>query len=55
MIRSMKYADGAVSEEKDWTADLEGAGLVASFGVDGDGELLVVDSNGNIFRIVPVR
>lgn len=55
MVRSFKFVDGAATEEQDWTADLEGAGQIASFGLDGDGELLVVNSNGVVSRIVPVR
>ncbi len=55
MIRSFKYVNGQVTLEQDWTSALPGAGQVASFGLDGDGELLVVDSNGTIYRIVPVR
>lgn len=52
MIRSFKYVDGQVTDERDWTSMLAGAGQVASFGLDGDGEMLVVDSNGTIYRIV---
>ncbi|MEE8498067.1 MAG: glucose dehydrogenase, partial [Acidimicrobiia bacterium] len=52
MIRSFKYVDGQVTDERDWTTMLEGAGQVASFGIDGNGEMLVVDSNGTIYRIV---
>ena len=54
-VRSFLYADGAVSAEQDWSTDLDDAGQVASFGLDGAGELLVVDSNGSVFRIVPLR
>lgn len=55
MVRSFKYVDGQATEQQDWTADLEGAGQIASFGIDGNGELLIVDSNGTIYRVVPVR
>ena len=54
-IRSFRYDAGAVSDEQDWSDDLDGAGQVASFGIDGAGELLVVDSNGSVFRVVPLR
>jgi glucose/arabinose dehydrogenase len=54
-IRSFRYADGAVDDEQDWSTDLDGAGQVASFGIDGSGELLVVDSNGSVFRVVARR
>ncbi len=52
MIRSFKYDNGQVTDEHDWTTMLAGAGQVASFGIDGSGEMLVVDSNGTIYRIV---
>jgi hypothetical protein len=59
MVRSFKYANGAATEEKDWTADFAAsgqvAGQVASFGLDGDGEFLLVDSNGRIFRLIATR
>ena len=55
MIRSFKYDNGQVTLEQDWTQQLEGAGQVASFGLDGDRELLVVDSNGTVYRIAAVR
>lgn len=54
-IRSFRYDSGEVTDEQDWSADLDGAGQVASFGIDGAGELLAVDSNGSVFRVVPVR
>lgn len=53
MIRSFKYVDGQVTDEREWTGMLSGAGQVASFGVDGNGEMLIVDSNGGIvYRVV---
>ena len=55
MIRSFKYENAQVTLEQDWTQQLEGAGQVASFGLDGNGELLVVDSNGTVYRIAAVR
>lgn len=51
-IRSFRYAEGEVTQENDWSTDLDGAGAVASFGEDGGGELLVVDSNGTVYRVV---
>jgi glucose/arabinose dehydrogenase len=54
-IRSFLFEDGEVTEEQDWTEDLADAGQVASFGLDSNGELLVIDSNGNVSRIVAIR
>lgn len=53
-IRSFRLAAGAVTDERDWTAELR-PGQVNSFGVDGRGELLVATWDGLIGRIVPVR
>lgn len=56
-IRSLRYQDGRVTEERDWSEDIAEVGrlMISSFGIDGDGELLVVDSNGALYRVVPVR
>jgi hypothetical protein len=54
-IRSFRLVDGAVTDRKDWSADLK-AGMVSSFGHDADGELLVLDWEADtVSRIVPVR
>jgi glucose/arabinose dehydrogenase len=54
-IRSFRYDDGEALDEEDWTEQL-GAQMVSSFGVDGDGELLVVDyAAGSVSRLVAVR
>ncbi|OFW65935.1 MAG: hypothetical protein A2Z12_07890 [Actinobacteria bacterium RBG_16_68_21] len=56
-IRSFRYDNGQVTEEQDWSADIAGVGQIqiAALGTDSTGELLVVDSNGQLFRVVPVR
>ena len=54
-VRSFRLDGGSITAPQDWSADLDGAGQVASFGVDSNGELLVVDSNGSIYRVVPIR
>ena len=46
--------DGSVFDQFDHTDDL-GLGQVTSFGVDNDGELLVVNWDGELHRIIPVR
>lgn len=56
-IRSFRFADGQVTDEQDWAADIADVGTItiSAIGTDKDGELLVVDSNGQLFKVVPVR
>ena len=54
-VRSFRYADGNAVDQVDHTADLAALGQVTSFGLDHDGELLAVDWEGGLYRIVPVR
>ncbi|MFZ0492502.1 MAG: PQQ-dependent sugar dehydrogenase [Acidimicrobiia bacterium] len=51
-IRSFHYVDGAATDEQQWKDSI---GNVTSFGLDADGELLVVTRGGTIYRMVPVR
>ncbi|GBD85375.1 soluble aldose sugar dehydrogenase YliI precursor [bacterium BMS3Abin02] len=51
-IRSFRYEDGMATDEQQWADSI---GNVTSFGLDGDGELLVVTRGGTIYRVVPVR
>ncbi len=53
-VRSFRLDDGSVFDQFDHTDDL-GLGQVTSFGLDNDGELLVVNWDGELHRIVPVR
>jgi glucose/arabinose dehydrogenase len=53
-VRSFLYADGQVTEERDWTDSL-GGGRINSFGVDGLGEIYVMTQDGDVQRIVPER
>lgn len=54
-IRSFRLEEGVAGEITDWSGDLGNVGQLASFGVDADGELLFVTSNGTLARLVPVR
>ena len=51
-VRSFRYADGVATDEQQW---IDSIGNVTSFGLDADGELLVVTRGGTIYRMVPVR
>ena len=54
-VKSFTYEDGTVADEQRWMGDLERVGQVSSFGIDGNDELLIVTSEGSIYRVVPVR
>ncbi len=54
-VRSLLYADGAVEEVRDWSNDLPEAGSVNSFGIGGDGELYLVNHEGEFYAIRAVR
>lgn len=60
-IRSFVYQNGQVTDHRDWMTDMQASFdtmdnvnyiRVGSFGIDADGELLVVDTDGVIFRMV---
>lgn len=53
-VRSFRLEAGRAVERRDWTATLgPGLGQVSSFGVDADGEIYVLDYDGDVFRLVP--
>lgn len=54
-IRSFRFVDGEVTEEKDWTAELGEVGQINTFGFDGHGEMYLGTFEGGIFRFTPVR
>ena len=55
MIRSFRLVNGVATDQRDWTAALgRGAiGSIVSFGVDADGEVHIVDHDGEVYRVVP--
>jgi hypothetical protein len=50
-VRSFRYVNGQVTEKVQWTS-LAPTGQVLSFGEDVAGELYVLSSNGNVWRII---
>lgn len=54
-VRSLLYSNGQVSDEQDWSTDLGEVGMISSFGVDENGEVLITTSEGTLGRIVPIR
>jgi glucose/arabinose dehydrogenase len=53
-VRSFRLVSGQATEARDWTAAL-GRGLdrPTSFGTDFEGEVYIVDQDGEIYKIVP--
>ena len=55
LIRSFRLDAGRAVDQRDWTSAL-GRGVlrqVVSFGTDVDGEVLVLDYDGELYRVVP--
>jgi len=50
-VRSFRYANGAVTEQRDW--NLGDLGNILSFGEDAAGELYILSANGTVYKIVP--
>ena len=54
-IKSFKYVDGQVTEERDWTDELGTIGQINSFGLRGDGEMFAVTHDGKVAKFNAVR
>ena len=54
-VRSFRLQGGAAVEQRDWTNTLGvGVGAISSFGVDGEGEIYILDySDGEVYEVVP--
>ena len=53
LVRSFRLANGQATEVRDWTAGLRGVDSPSSFGLDADGEVYVVDYDGEVYRLEP--
>jgi glucose/arabinose dehydrogenase len=56
LLRSFRWANGAITDHWDWKAALDHEGVlqqISSFGTDGDGELYIVELTGAIYELVP--
>ena len=52
-VRSFRFANGQATDVRDWTAGLRGINSPASFGLDAEGEVYVVDLDGEVYRLEP--
>jgi hypothetical protein len=53
LVRSFRLASGQATDLRDWTAGLRGINSPTSFGLDADGEVYVVDYDGEVYRLEP--
>jgi hypothetical protein len=51
-VKSFRYLDGWMTDERDWTDELDGIGQVLSFGTDSAGEVYVSTGKGAVYRLV---
>jgi len=55
-VRSFEFANGGVTEEKDWTEELGGpVGQPNSYGLDGSGEMYLLTHGGQVYKFTAVR
>lgn len=53
-VRSLRVVSGVATELRDWTGTVgRGVNRISSFGTDADGEVYIVDHDGEIYQIVP--
>ena len=52
-VRSFRFASGQATDVRNWTAGLRGINSPASFGLDAEGEVYVVDLDGEVYRLEP--
>jgi glucose/arabinose dehydrogenase len=52
-VRSFRLSNGQATEVRDWTTGLRGIGSPSAFGLDADGEVHVVDYDGEVYRLEP--
>jgi glucose/arabinose dehydrogenase len=53
LVRSFRLANGQATDLRDWTAGLRGINSPSAFGLDADGEVYVVDHDGEVYRLEP--
>jgi hypothetical protein len=53
LVRSFRLASGQATDVRDWTASVRGVNSPAAFGLDADGEVYVVDYDGEVYRLEP--
>ncbi len=54
-IRSASIGSGTLGVIQDWEPDLGRVGQITTFGLDGEGEILVATMGGDVLRVIAVR
>ena len=54
-VRSLQWREGKVTNQRDWSTYLGRIEGISSFGLDADGELLLVTTSGRVSQLWPVR
>jgi glucose/arabinose dehydrogenase len=52
-VRSFRFANGQATDLRSWTDGLRGIDSLASFGLDAEGEVYLVDLDGEVYRLEP--
>lgn len=52
-VRSFRYVNGTVVDQRDYTPEFGTLGNITSFGEDLQGELYITTQGGNVYRIMP--
>jgi hypothetical protein len=52
-VRSFRLAGGQATDMRDWSETIAGIDQISSFGTDAEGEVYIVDYEGEIYRIEP--
>ena len=53
-IRSFRMLNGQAVDQRDWTAVLgRNISAITSFGMDDEGEVYIVDQQGEVYKVVP--
>ncbi|HSD27284.1 MAG TPA: PQQ-dependent sugar dehydrogenase [Vicinamibacteria bacterium] len=53
LVRSFRLASGQATDLREWTGSLRGIDSPTAFGLDADGEIHVVDYDGEVYRLEP--
>jgi glucose/arabinose dehydrogenase len=53
-VQSFRFQNGQATDLRDWTSAFsKGIEAIVAFGIDADGEVYIVDHNGELYKIVP--